>query len=124
MPRLTGKLSTLDNNSPDLQWRPGLLPRLTDSTVRWAAAYNDLQWRPGLLPRLTLIAAICRTLRSGPAMEAGTIAPADVSISPAAASPMYPAMEAGTIAPADNKDDFLCNLCEDACNGGRDYCPG
>ncbi len=37
----------------------------------------DLQWRPGLLPRLT-----CRNETTGstvcvPAMEAGTIAPAD-----------------------------------------------
>ncbi len=83
-----------------LQWRPGLLPRLTAVTgsitttpylpameagtiapadVNMEVHMNlthDLQWRPGLLPRLTLT-LVQGVAGAGPAMEAGTIAPAD-----------------------------------------------
>ncbi len=59
-----------------------------------------LQWRPGLLPRLTAYGAVVRGSEVLPAMEAGTIAPADLP-SKIFAVPLNP-----------------------PCNGGRDYCPG
>ncbi len=37
-----------------LQWRPGLLPRLTIYGLDGGNQIVYLQWRPGLLPRLTV----------------------------------------------------------------------
>ncbi len=109
-----------------LQWRPGLLPRLTVRFMFTFISMIRLQWRPGLLPRLTLNLTHYHALVT-PAMEAGTIAPADPGGSVELVGTdttlqwrpgllprlttkrqlviriiIAPAMEAGTIAPADD----------------------
>ncbi len=100
------------------------------------------------MPRLTNKSPSNFNYRNTPAMEAGTIAPADpkFSTNPLAISHI-PAMEAGTIAPADMAGHLNYSMMAglqwrpgllprltyrglsppgvaDPCNGGRDYCPG
>ncbi len=54
------------------------------------------------MPRLTLGRVNCGRPSELPAMEAGTIAPADQSRGTTSTQQCRPAMEAGTIAPADD----------------------
>ncbi len=63
--------------SMGLQWRPGLLPRLTPESLIQMGLEDELQWRPGLLPRLTSSCPPYLLVPILAAMEAGTIAPAD-----------------------------------------------
>ncbi len=83
-----------------------------------------LQWRPGLLPRLTRQCTVQPSQHNIPAMEAGTIAPADAGVLACPSSSTSPAMEAGTIAPADAAIIYPVSIEKKSCNGGRDYCPG
>ncbi len=53
------------------------------------------------MPRLTLDRIVPQAEPALPAMEAGTIAPADKTVLVTSVSIGAPAMEAGTIAPAD-----------------------
>ncbi len=58
LPRLTWLTCALSFNVMGLQWRPGLLPRLTPTLEAWPSTGHNLQWRPGLLPRLTLLSGL------------------------------------------------------------------
>ncbi len=79
-----------------------IAPADLQARIAAQAASRYLQWRPGLLPRLTLAYQAYIGRNRLPAMEAGTIAPADEQETVGMKNRDVPAMEAGTIAPADD----------------------
>ncbi len=95
------------------------MPRLTVRFMCISIFTIRLQWRPGLLPRLTVEEAGPIPVDVEPAMEAGTIAPADRIVVYRPQEWQIPAMEAGTIAPADNGSDRLLGA-----SGGLQWRPG